>query len=299
MDNVTHALIGMTVNSLLKEKNRTTFWVSLVASEVPDIDILYRLKGSLDYLLNHRGFSHSLPGLLLAALVITIVAGRMDPTDKKKIFLLAFFCLGLHVTFDIFTSWGTQLFYPFWQKWFYLDFVPIVDPVIIIIALAFLAANHFTAHRHRLIPLAGTLLIVLFLLGRLTFHGYLTDKYQSLYPGARVSVLASYSPLDWKVIVEEREYLLSGRTTLGKFGQTALQATPVNPRDTEKYMSNEYFSTVVKFFRYPLYTLKDYDQGKVLVVNDFYYAMRQVEFPLDGNENIEGNPQRANKRQQK
>lgn len=85
MDNVTHALIGMTANSLLKEKSRTTFWVSLVASEIPDIDILYRLKGSLDYLLNHRGFSHSLPGLLLAALVITIVAGRMDPTDKKNI----------------------------------------------------------------------------------------------------------------------------------------------------------------------------------------------------------------------
>ena len=66
MDNLTHALVGLTVNNSLPERTRTTFWVSLLASELPDVDILYVLSGSsADYLLNHRGYSHSVSALFL------------------------------------------------------------------------------------------------------------------------------------------------------------------------------------------------------------------------------------------
>ncbi|MFZ5652303.1 MAG: metal-dependent hydrolase [Bacillota bacterium] len=281
MDNVTHAIIGLTANNLLKEKSRTTFWVSLISSELPDIDILYRLKSSTEYLLNHRGFSHSLPGLLLLAGIVTLVAGLLSPrSDRKKIFLLSFLCLALHVIFDVFTSWGTQLLYPFWDKWFYLDFVPIIDPVIIIIASAAMAASRLAPGRRRIITLGGALLVALFLLGRFAGHEYMVNKYQALYPKAKVSVMAGYSPLNWKIIVEREDQLLSGRASLMKKETPVLDATPVTHWDTGRYMSDPQFSKVVNFFRYPVFTVQDVSEGKVLVVRDFYYGFRQVVFPL-------------------
>ncbi|MFZ5631266.1 MAG: metal-dependent hydrolase [Bacillota bacterium] len=293
MDNITHGLIGLTVNSLLKQKDRTTFWVSLVASEIPDIDILYRFKGQTDYLLNHRGFSHSLPGLLLLAAAVTLIACRLWPgADRKRIFLLASLCLGLHVTFDLFTSWGTRLFFPFSKRWLYLDFVPIVDLVIIIIAVISLAVHRLAGGRRRLFPAAGALLICLFVLGRFACHEYLVAKYRSFYPGAGVSVLADFSPLRWKVIVEQQDCLLSGKIDLRELGQSppGLSSTPVPPVNTDKYAAHPIFAAVHHFFRYPVYTFKEQSDGRVLVVRDFYYNFREVMFPLDGNDNIAGDP---------
>lgn len=294
MDNLTHALVGLTVNSLLKEKNRTTFWVSLISSELPDIDILYRLQSSTEYLLNHRGFSHSLPGLLLMAGIVTLVAGIFAPkADRKKIFLLSFSCLILHVTFDVFTSWGTQLFYPLWDRWFYLDFVPIVDLVIIIIASATLLAGRIAAGRQRIISLCGTLLILLFLLGRFAGHQYIVQKYQASYPDARVSVMAGFSPFEWKVIAEREGQFLSGRVSLFEEKSRPLDVTPVDHRDIERYMSNPQFYKVVNFFRYPVYNIIELQEGRILVISDLYYGFRQVAFPLDENYNISGSPQRS------
>ncbi|MFZ5646604.1 MAG: metal-dependent hydrolase [Bacillota bacterium] len=294
MDNITHALIGLTANSLLKEKNKTTFWISLISSELPDIDILYRLKSSAEYMLNHRGFSHSLPGLFLMAGIVTLVAGLLSPgADRKKIFLLSSFCLILHVAFDVFTSWGTQLFFPIWDRWFYLDFVPIIDLVIIIIAAAALIAGRLAPGRRRIISLAGTLLIILFLLGRFAGHEYLVNKYQALYLHARVSVMAGFSPLDWKVIVEKEDQLLSGKVSLIEKESPELGVTPVARQDAGRYMSNPQFYRVVNFFRYPVYTVKEFNDGKILVINDLYYGFRQVMFPLDENYNIAGRPLRS------
>lgn len=293
MDNITHGLIGLTANSLLKQKDRATFWVSLVASEIPDIDVLYRLKGQTDYLLNHRGFSHSLPGLLLLAAAVTIVAGLVWPrADKKKIFLLASLCLGLHVIFDLFTSWGTRLLYPFSPRWLYLDFVPIVDLVIIVVATSALLAYRLTGRRRRLFPAAGAIIICLFLLARFACHEYLVYSYQSRYPGARVAVLADFSPMKWKVIVEQKNLLLSGKINLKDLHQLVpeLATTPVTPVNTDKYASHRVFAEVNNFFRFPMYAIEVKSQEKTLVVRDFYYNFREVIFPLDANDHIAGDP---------
>lgn len=293
MDNITHGLIGLTANSLLKQKDRATFWVSLVASEIPDIDVLYRLKGETDYLLNHRGFSHSLPGMLILAAAVTVVAAVIWPkADRKKIFLLASLCLGLHVIFDLFTSWGTRLFYPFSRRWLYLDFVPIVDLVIIVAATAALLAYRLTGRRSRLFPAAGALVICLFLLARFSCHEYLINSYRSLYPGAGVAVLADFSPLKWRVIVEREEHLLSGTIHLKDLNHTApeLEMIPVTPVNTANYGSNPVFADVTNFFRFPLYAVEVRNQEKTLVVRDFYYKFREVIFPLDAGGHIAGDP---------
>jgi inner membrane protein len=292
MDNITHGLIGLTVNSLLKEKDRTTFWVALVSSEIPDIDILYRLKSSTDYLINHRGVTHSLPGIVLTALAITLAAGLFSQkADRKKIFLLAIFCLSLHVLFDLFTAWGTQVLFPFSMKWWYTDFVPIVDPVMIIILGAALLAGRVLG-RPRLLAAAGSALIIAFLLFRLGCHGHVVNQYQSLYPRARVSAMAGFSPLDWKVVVEEKERLLSGTVKLaGSTDSTGqLKPTPVHGFQKDRYMSDPYFAGTVNFFRYPLFDIKSTANGDTLIIRDFYYSFRLVEFPLDNLGNIAGKP---------
>lgn len=292
MDNLTHGLIGLTVNNLLKERDRTTLWVCLAASEIPDIDILYRLRSATDYLINHRGISHSLPGLFILASAITLAAGILSPSaGRKKIFALSFLCLSLHVIFDLFTSWGTQALFPFSLKWRYMDFVPIVDLVIIIILAAALLAGRVSCRR-RVYATAGSALLIAFLLFRLGCHGYVVNKYRHFYPEARVSAMAGFSPLEWKIVIEKKDSLLSGTVNLARDRdfKGMLKATPAQHFPRERYMSDRYFAGAVNFFRYPLFDIKGNTSGSILVVRDFYYNFRVVQFPLDTNGNITGKP---------
>lgn len=286
MDNLTHALLGLTINNTLPRKNRATFWVSLVASELPDIDILYTLRDGTDYLLNHRGLSHSIPALIMFAGLITILAKKVFPGSRSRlIFLLALGCLGLHVLFDLFTSWGTQFLAPFYAGWFYLDYLPIVDWVIIVLALLFMALGRWNRFDRRKTAFLAVVLIGVFVLFRAASHTYLVNRLQDAYPGAKVSVVAGFSPLRWKGFVETEETLIRGNVLIHQPGKlTDVHRLKVYPTDISKYRNNVEFMRVTNFFRRPLYAV----QGDTLVVNDFYYNFRQVVFPLDEQQTIAG-----------
>lgn len=83
------------------------------------------------YLLFHRGITHSLLGLAvlppLLAAALWWGLGRRTPLR----WLLAACWLGtsLHVLYDLLTSWGTLLLYPFSLDRFALDWINIVDPM--------------------------------------------------------------------------------------------------------------------------------------------------------------------------
>lgn len=152
MDNVTHSLIGLIVgesaatHARLQGLSQTTrrtalLTVALVGSNTPDLDLLWSLRtsarSSLDYMLWHRGYTHTVLGCL--ALALMVYAGtelilrcqRHSPSLQDRLLLLGTAVLAtvLHLAMDYLNSYGVHAFWPLDSRWQYGDRVFIVEPL--------------------------------------------------------------------------------------------------------------------------------------------------------------------------
>jgi len=132
VDNVSHSLAGWALARAAGPARPAGTTLTLVlASNLPDLDFVLMLRSEAAYLLYHRGFSHSLLGLavlpwLLAGGLAWAYSGR---TRFRWLLLLGYVGVGLHMVYDVVTSWGTMLLYPFSFARLSLDWIFIVDPV--------------------------------------------------------------------------------------------------------------------------------------------------------------------------
>ncbi|MEJ2544543.1 MAG: metal-dependent hydrolase, partial [Calditrichaceae bacterium] len=132
MDTITQAILGAGVGEVTLGKkvgNKAPLW-GAVAGIIPDLDVIPgRFMDAVDYLTFHRGFSHSLIFSLIAApLAGWLIAKihRKENLDWKPWALLFFLGLTTHILLDCFTTWGTQVFWPFdyrvaWNTVFVID----------------------------------------------------------------------------------------------------------------------------------------------------------------------------------
>lgn len=165
MDNLTHTLIGAVVaetavrlvpaaKTLLPEATRRSLYMSLllVGSNFPDLDFVVNFNDSkLDYLLHHRGHTHTVVGalvigLLLFTAALTWLRHRGPPcTAADRYFVLLVALLGplLHLGMDATNNYGVHPFWPFDNSWFYGDVIFIIEPLFWVCAapLALLLPN--------------------------------------------------------------------------------------------------------------------------------------------------------------
>jgi inner membrane protein len=153
LDNVTHTLISVLVGesaarasadmrSGLPGATRRNLIVSLMAvgGNLPDLDFLYSaLTGDkLDYLLHHRGHTHTVIGALAVAALLLIATDiglrwkRLTPSRPDRVVLLAIALSAplLHIAMDLSNNYGVHPFWPFYNGWLYGDSVFIVEPLL-------------------------------------------------------------------------------------------------------------------------------------------------------------------------
>lgn len=153
MDTLTHTLAGLVLGEsaarsiparatglTLGQRRALYGTVLILGSNLPDSDFIYSLlTGSkLDYLLHHRGHTHTVPGLVLAAALLFGVAWawlrrvRWPVQRSDLTWLAAWSLLGplLHVSMDSTNTYGVHPFWPFTDRWFYADAVFIVEPLL-------------------------------------------------------------------------------------------------------------------------------------------------------------------------
>ena len=143
MDTVSHVIFGFGLGALAQidpvissDSTLSTAVLigTVVGSNAPDVDFMYRLKGKSCYFRNHRGLSHSLPAVpILSLLLSTFILILFPGTSFSHLFFWTLLAVTFHVLFDIFNVNGTQALRPFSLKWISLDFLPLVDPYIIMI----------------------------------------------------------------------------------------------------------------------------------------------------------------------
>jgi inner membrane protein len=132
MDPVTHVTTGLLVSQLIPSPCR---WLSALAGVLfallPDLDYLLFWSDRLAYIRYHRGISHSLLMVPVAALTVAVLGQAVGGARWfRPLFFLGLAVLALHLLLDLATSYGTQLFSPFSPQKLTLDWLFIIDPYI-------------------------------------------------------------------------------------------------------------------------------------------------------------------------
>lgn len=134
MDSVTQIILGAAVGEAVLGKkvgNKALLYGS-IAGTIPDLDVMLgSLTDTITAVEWHRGFSHSLLFCVLLAPILGWLVNKLERKSNLGWVLWAkLFFLGLftHPLLDVFTSWGTQLFWPLETR-FALNSIFVIDPL--------------------------------------------------------------------------------------------------------------------------------------------------------------------------
>jgi inner membrane protein len=222
MDNLTHTLVGLMLARAGLEKTTPRGTAMLViAANIPDIDAVVWLSGTMRYIEFHRTYTHSLIFLPLVALLpMLIVHARWS----WRAYLASTAGVLSHVLLDSTNAYAVPLFYPISAHRFRLDIANVYDVWIWAILLAAIAAAALTnlvngeigakdrGARRRWAWLAmGTLLA--YESARMVAHGRAIAVMSArLYEGApplTVTALPNaFNPLVWRGIIEGAGFVM-------------------------------------------------------------------------------------------
>lgn len=219
MDNLTHSLAGLALSRAgLSRTSRGATLGLVLASNLPDLDLVTSVQGSAAYLEHHRGFSHSIAGAPLFALGLGLLL-RATLRGSRLLPLVLCSAVGIagHVFMDVWTSYGTRVLSPFDRRWMTWDLVFIVDPWI----LALLAAAAFLMPRSVQSPgiaSVGLGLMLAYVGGRAVLHAQALDQARAQLSGREVRRIAALpSPADpfaWRVLADTGDAYWTGDVNL-------------------------------------------------------------------------------------
>jgi inner membrane protein len=174
VDNITHSFVGVAIAELAqpasatREQRRVLMAGAVIAANLPDIDLAYTwiTPPPLGYLLHHRGYTHTVAGLLALAVALPLVMRLWPAVRALRSGALAWLwgtvtvnLLG-HVALDALNSYGVHPFYPFNPRWYYGDAVFVFEPLVWLV-LGLAAACNARARPVRT-SIVGLLVVIFF-----------------------------------------------------------------------------------------------------------------------------------------
>ena len=134
MDSLTQFLLGATIGEAVagKRMGRSAAWIGGVLATVPDLDVFIQMPDDVSAFTYHRGASHSLILLGIAAPLIAWALSRWLPARMRDFRVWLWVCLLAlltHPLLDAMTVYGTQLLWPLTEYPFAVGSMFIIDPV--------------------------------------------------------------------------------------------------------------------------------------------------------------------------
>lgn len=134
MDSVTHIFLGSAIVQAIAGKrlgHPRAFLIGALAATMPDADALLRTGNELTNHALHRHFMHSLilVPVLAAVAVVPFLFHRKSRPLLKLLYLAAVLACVSHTLLDTLTSYGTMILWPFSDRRWALDIIPVADPL--------------------------------------------------------------------------------------------------------------------------------------------------------------------------
>lgn len=146
-----------------------------VGSNLPDVDLLYTsfAGGPLSYVLQHRGYTHTLVGALSGAALLWLAVllwlrYRHLRASAVEQAWMAVACGGgvlLHLAMDYTNNYGVHPFWPFYDGWVYGDSVFILEPLLWLAAAPLMFILESTWARVLVALAVGTMTLAVSVLG--------------------------------------------------------------------------------------------------------------------------------------
>lgn len=155
MDNLAHALVGAALGRAVADRHvPRAALIGAIAANTPDLAEIFTgyLRWSRpEFLLHHRGITHSLIGGLVEMIALTVIVGvlvrRRDVKPPWRwVLTLVAVTVFSHLFMDWQGSYGWRPFLPWKATWYYLDWVAIADPffwLVPLVALVWGADRHW------------------------------------------------------------------------------------------------------------------------------------------------------------
>ncbi|MCM3034105.1 MULTISPECIES: metal-dependent hydrolase [unclassified Niallia] len=219
MDTSSHIIMGFGLAALAHidpvianqpALSQAVMFGTVIGSNAPDFDFIYRMKGKGSYIRNHRSLSHSLLALPLWSLAVSgIIYAFFPESSFLHLLLWTFLAVILHVLFDLFNVHGTQVLLPFSKKWIAFDSIPLVDPTILFVHLLGFCLLPF--YEMGKVFLIIYIFIILYLAVR-TLSTVLIKRTLHLHfhHSIRIKLIPRISLFHWDVIIETKEDFLFG-----------------------------------------------------------------------------------------
>ena len=181
MDNLAHTLVGAALGRAVADRRvPAAGWIGAVAGNAPDwCELLispgaWSPRGGPSYLIYHRGITHSLLGAGLETALVTALVGLTlrwwpgrDTGGRVRWGWIAA-CVAITVASHLYLDWqgsyGLRPLLPWSARWYYADWVAIVDPffwIVPLVALAWGARRHWRPALVHLTALGGVTALVL------------------------------------------------------------------------------------------------------------------------------------------
>lgn len=162
MDPLTHGMIGLALSTFSGQSVSLSSPIALgcaIGAMIPDVDSIIRLYADdAKYLKQHRGFSHSLPMLVvfsgLVATVLAVIFGVslgslfevhsfkdfVNPNHFGALWLWSFLGSLSHTFFDMLNSYGAMLL----RKKQKLNLLTLYDPIIAVMGIGLIAQRQIS-----------------------------------------------------------------------------------------------------------------------------------------------------------
>ena len=195
--------------------NDPVFLGCTIGAMLPDLDIIAHVKGRLNYLLKHRGASHSLIALTGMALGLSTALYFAFPTTSwTTVFFWTLIGTMSHGIMDLLNSYGAELLWPFSRKKITVDMIMLTDPVVLCSFFVSFMISLNSPDLAKTSSLAALLISASYLgyrhMGRMKIQDRLMEIYQ-LEKREQLKVLpAMYHPFTWNFILFQGDFVRFG-----------------------------------------------------------------------------------------
>src|SRR2546428_7295638 len=180
MDNLAHTLVGAALGRAVGgDELPAAGWIGAVAGNAPDwAELLLRpglwaRPAGGEYLVYHRGITHSFVGAAVQIVALTGVVtvllrlwarrAGVPPPPWRWVAACMTATVASHLYLDWQGSYGLRPFLPWSAQWYYADWIAIVDPffwLVPLVALAWGARRHWAPALAYLATLMGVTILV-------------------------------------------------------------------------------------------------------------------------------------------
>ncbi|EGL83571.1 Protein of unknown function DUF457, transmembrane [Caldalkalibacillus thermarum TA2.A1] len=230
MDTASHFLIGVGLGGLahlhpevasIPGAGLAVTIGTVLASQAPDFDCVYRFKGDAAYFKYHRGISHSIPFWFIWPTLITLlIIPFVDGLAWTLLWIWCFIAVLIHVGLDVLNTYGTQALRPFKEDWLAKDVLMILDPYIFLTQLTgvFLWWTGFVSPGPLFAWING--ITLLYIGVRIYLHRLQLARAAKLYrefEPIRICVTPTFRFNTWQVVVETDHHFILGRLKNGAY----------------------------------------------------------------------------------